>query len=35
MFNYLKLLKKYNELKLKYDELKLLVDFNFWEEEDF
>lgn len=35
MFNYFKLLKKYNELKLKYDELKLLVDFNFWEEEDF
>ncbi len=35
MFNYLKLLKKYNELKLKYNELKLLVDFNFWEEDDF
>lgn len=35
MFNYLRLLKKYNELKLKYNELKLLVDFNFWEEEDF
>lgn len=35
MFNYLKLLKKYNELKLKYNELKLLVDFDFWEEDDF
>ena len=35
MFNYLRLLKKYNELKLKYNELKLLVDFNFWEEDDF
>lgn len=35
MFNYLKLLKKYNELKLKYFELRELVDFNFWEEEDF
>lgn len=35
MFNYLRLLKKYNELKLKYNKLKLLVDFNFWEEDDF
>lgn len=35
MFNYLKLLKKYNKLKLKYNELKLLVDFDFWEEDDF